>query len=148
MIAFILIGISKTNALKARINKLEIFRSFVISCKNQMMCMQNSIEEITEVTVDSFSKKLRSELKKSVFPIAFTKCTDEFFVYKEDKNYGKRFLNEFGRYDCERECDNMNLLLADIEEKINSLKTKLKEKSQTNIVFYSFLGFAITIVLA
>lgn len=147
VISFSFIGYLKTIKLRTRLKTLEVFLEFLQYIKTEISYSSLSLYEIISTSNNDFSREI---IKKSLYfslPTAFSKVCNSFFVNKCDTELALKFMEEFGRYDIESQTEIIDISVNKIVQNITYQKSYISQKSKINIVFYSFLGIAIALIL-
>lgn len=95
-----------------------------------------SLEDIFENSNDLFSLKMK---EKSSLDMVFAK--------KEDNLSLKIFLENLGRTDKAEQISNIDNETRYCDLRIKEEQEILKEKTKLNLIFYSFIGLAISLIL-
>ncbi|MEG1426228.1 MAG: hypothetical protein RSC76_00925 [Oscillospiraceae bacterium] len=144
----VFVGLTKIQSLRNRIELLKIFRDFLIGLKAQISFSSFSLEEfVTGNGKNGFSTALLSALKKDGIPQAYENTARNFFTFHGDAEMAIAFLLDFGRTDLENQLFNLRRYIDLIDTKIEETSAQYREKSKVNLLFYSFIGVAVALVL-
>ena len=129
-------GIYKTFTQKEKLNCFLQYKIFLQNIKKHIYFHSFCLNEIFEYSSDIFSKNM----------LLNSDCYN-FFNDKDDIKTVELFLNNLGKTDIDEQLTSIDYQLVFCEERIKEEKLKLNDKSKTNLIFYSFLGLAISLVL-
>ena len=97
-----------------------------------------TIKEIFDNSQDVFSQALRKNRKIN--------CQD-FFKNLQDCLDVQDFFEKLGRCERGEQLNKINTQEQFCMQRIKEEREKLKEKARLNLIFYSFIGFAISLIL-
>lgn len=147
ILCFSFIGILKTYRLKKRLEKLEEFLDFLQNVKSEIAFSSLSLHEIISSSNNEFANQVNKNLVFFAVPTAIKKACQSYFINEEDMNLACKITDEFGKYDSESQTQFIENNIEKIRKMTEKEKSEIKEKTKVNLVFYSFLGLAIAIVL-
>ncbi len=134
--AFMLYGVQKTMKVKYSLSCLKEYNIFLSNLKKYIYFYSFSLSEIYEHSGDCFSLAMKQNQK-----------IEDYFENKEDGKTVKVFLSNLGRTDKEEQLSCIDMQIEFCMARIEEEGKGLKEKAKTNLLFYSFIGVATTLVI-
>lgn len=147
VISFSFIGFLKTYRLKRRLENLENFSCFLHNVKSEIAFQSLSLHQIITSSKDEFAKELNKHLVYFTVPKSLKKACESYFINEEDKLMAVKITEEFGKYDSQSQVEFIDMNIEKISKIIENQTLQIKEKAKVNLIFYSFLGIAIALVL-
>ncbi len=143
IVALTSVGLKKSFSYMSNINDFRQYKIFLLNMKKYISTSSLTVYEIIEQSEDEFSTLLKKNAKTGDYKNA---CQN-LFLNKDDKRDMCYFFEKLGRSTREEQIADIDMQIKNCEDRIGEEKETYKEKAKVNIMFYSFIGIAATLVL-
>lgn len=130
-----------------RREKLRAFREFLTGMRTKISFSALSLQEILQTGSDDFSHLIHSFLPGQSLPEAYQSACTAFFSQPADREMAAAFFSEFGRADLQNQLLSIDLYTNLADKALGEASEALREKAKVNLIFSSFLGIAVVLIL-